>query len=365
MKAHWRGVLPPLEQLDSQSLLRLAWLSASGEVKVYGQLPLSEVSASIGRHPLSLYLHPLDCRLTSLALPALPAARLATAVELAIQPLQLGDPGSVSTAWGARSADGEVPVAWLDTSQLGRIRRVLGECRLTARDVLPTPFLLPVGDAPGACLWDGCLLLRLDRQRALVYPVVEAAPADDGWLHFGGPDDSRCWTGEVPGWGLRLAAAGGAGADGLGRAAAIWAAALLVWIGGLHWYAGELSHEGQRLETQLRQRVQAAFPELPVVLNPLQQARERLTARSSGNAESFSGLLRAAGEGGAFLEGRLERLQYADGALQLQLLPGRNAADLASWQSGLAGLGIQAEARDQGWHLARATVVAATEDNHE
>lgn len=365
MKAHWRGVLPPLEQLDSKSPLRLAWLSASGEVKVYGQMPLAEVAASIGRHPLSLYLHPLDCRLTSLSLPALPAARLASAVELAIQPLQLGDPGSVSSAWGARSVDGEVPVAWLDTSQLGRIRRVLGECRLRARDVLPTPFLLPVGETPSACIWDGCLLLRLDRQRALVYPVVEAAPADEGWQQFGGRDDPRCWTGEVPGWGLRLAAAGGVSTDGLGRAAAIWAAALLVWIGGLHWYAGELSQEGQRLEAQLRQRVQMAFPELPVVLNPLQQAKERLTARSSGNAESFNGLLRAAGEGGAFLDGRLERLQYAEGALQLQLLPGRNAADLASWQSGLAGLGIQAEARDQGWHLARASAVAVAEDNHE
>ncbi len=363
MKAHWRGLLPPLDRLDAKSLLRLAWVSASGEVKVYGNLSLAEFAAQRGRQPVFLYLHPLDCRLTTLELPALPAARMASAVELAIQPLQLGEPGSVTSAWGSRGQDGEIPVAWISTSQLARVRRVLGDFRIAVREVLPAPFLLPVGDTPTACVWDGCLLLRLDRQRSQVYPVAEAAPDGEGWHRLGGREDPLCWAGEVPGWSLRLAPAGGLGTAG--RALGIWAAALLVWIGGLHWYAGQVSDEGQRLEAQLRQRVQAAFPELPVVLNPLQQARERLAARNSGHAGSFAGLLRAAGEGGAFLDGRLDHLHYADGELQLQPLPGRSAADLASWQSGLAGLGIQAEARDQGWRLGRGGSAAVAEDSHE
>ena len=60
------------------------------------------------------------------------------------------------------------------------------------------------------------------------------------------------------------------------------ALALAVWVVGLNLYATREATQGQRLKAQMSQRVKQAFPELPVILNPLQQARQQIAARQSG-----------------------------------------------------------------------------------
>ncbi|MGV8307832.1 type II secretion system protein GspL, partial [Pseudomonas aeruginosa] len=54
--------------------------------------------------PVALFLHPRDCRLVSLELPALPAAKLAAAVNCAAEALVLGDPAQLRLAHGPRGA---------------------------------------------------------------------------------------------------------------------------------------------------------------------------------------------------------------------------------------------------------------------
>ncbi|MEZ1382676.1 GspL/Epsl periplasmic domain-containing protein, partial [Klebsiella pneumoniae] len=82
------------------------------------------------------------------------------------------------------------------------------------------------------------------------------------------------------------------------------------------------------------------FPELPVVLDPLRQARERRDAYLAGKADGdaapgLAALLHGAGEAMPFRAGRLQRLDYHAGELDLELLPGLPGGDAAAWQGEL------------------------------
>jgi hypothetical protein len=97
---------------------------------------------------------------------------------------------------------------------------------------------------------------------------------------------------------------------------------------------------------------------LPVILNPLQQARQQLAARQKGAAEDpaqpFNRLVLQAGSGMPFMAGTVERLTFVDGTLQLSLLADarRSANDKdKDWQAALAQVGISATADDEGWLL--------------
>ncbi|MBF3348077.1 type II secretion system protein, partial [Pseudomonas aeruginosa] len=129
-------------------------------------------------------------------------------------------------------------------------------------------------------------------------------------------------------WGLALKAPATSAGNGTWKMPLVCAAlALLVWVAGLNLYAGQLAGQGQSLQRQSSQRVQQAFPELPVVLDPLRQARERRDAYLAGKADGdavpgLAALLHGAGEAMPFLTGRLQRLDYHAGELDLELLPG-------------------------------------------
>ena len=102
--------------------------------------------------------------------------------------------------------------------------------------------------------------------------------------------------------------------------------------------------------------MQQAFPELPVVLDPLRQARERRDAYLAGKADGdavpgLAALLHGAGEAMPFLAGRLQRLDYHAGELDLELLPGPPGGDAAAWQGELGKHGLQADASDKGWQV--------------
>jgi len=131
-----------------------------------------------------------------------------------------------------------------------------------------------------------------------------------------------------------------------------------VWVIGLNLYAAREASQGQQLKAQMAQRVKQVFPELPVILNPLQQARQQLAARQKGAAEDpaqpFNRLVLQAGSGMPFMAGTVERLTFVDGTLQLSLLAdarrGANDKD-KDWQAALAQVGISATADDEGWLL--------------
>ena len=107
----------------------------------------------------------------------------------------------------------------------------------------------------------------------------------------------------------------------------------------------------------MSERVKQAFPETPVILNPVQQARQQSTARLAGTADStadmgFSQLVQQAASAMPFMVGGVDELTFTDTSLQLTLLAdtGQPPAD-SDWQTALAEAGLQAEATASGWHL--------------
>ncbi len=64
-------------------------LDARGAVQERIEVSLAELARRRQGLPVALFLHPRDCRLVSLELPALPAAKLAAAVNCAAEALVL------------------------------------------------------------------------------------------------------------------------------------------------------------------------------------------------------------------------------------------------------------------------------------
>ena len=113
-----------------------------------------------------------------------------------------------------------------------------------------------------------------------------------------------------------------------------------------------------------------AFPELPVVLNPLQQARQQLAARQSGAAadpgQRFSSLLQLAGSNLPFMVGSVDNLNFEQGILHLGLLAdSRNPAAEGEWQAALAQAGFAATRDEQGWSIGPAPATEKPEAGDE
>jgi len=379
-----RVALVPLGSLDLDTPLTFAWLDRQGRVSEQGRGSLRALGQ--GTKPLSVecFLHPRDSLLTRLEVPPLPAAKITAAVMCAAQALMLGASERMHVAHGPRDSDGQVPIAWLGRESLNLLGRLLEQAGLRLRGLYPAAYALPALAGPVACIEDGHLLVRHGLQHAEVRPLVEETA--DAWLMDAGP--GLHWVGESPpqpsidtlpaiqrlagagsGWGLHVGLnQGAAGRGGWGRAAAICALALMVWVVGLNLYAARQAAQGQRLKAQMTQRVKQAFPELPVILNPLQQARQQIAARREGTAtdpaQRFASLVRQAGSAMAFMGGNVQTLVFDNGELRLTVVAEAQKATAADdWKMPLAQAGIDVIAIEQGWVLRTAPSGTAAEDS--
>lgn len=320
MKAAWRCLLPPLSEFAEAAPLHCLRLDARGAVQERIEVSLAELARRRQGLPVALFLHPRDCRLVSLELPALPAAKLAAAVNCAAEALVLGDPAQLRLAHG----------------------------HLLLRRSLSDAVVHPLPEQGLAEVPQELRLFWLGERPAWRSAALERAEALDEALR---------WSGPASPWGLALKAPATSAGNGTWKMPLFCAAlALLVWVAGLNLYAGQLAEQGQSLQRQSSQRVQQAFPELPVVLDPLRQARERRDAYLAGKADGdaapgLAALLHGAGEAMPFLAGRLQRLDYHAGELDLELLPGPPGGDAAAWQGELGKHGLQADASDKGWQV--------------
>lgn len=334
--------LPPLDQLSAESLVRFAWLER-GVVVEEGSRSLAQLGKT--RQAADCFLHPRDSLLTSLELPPLPAAKTAAAVACAAQALILGPGDQMQVAHGPRESDGRVQVAWVPKAGLER----LAQLPLKVRGLYPAPYALPVG---AAALDEGYLLTRESLQQGAVHPLGVQA------LEVPLVEATQRWSGPVPAWGLhgRL---NPPSTGGWGRALACVALAVAIWTLGLNLYAARQVEEGQRLKALMSQQVRQAFPELPVVLNPLQQARQQLAARQSGAADDpgqrFTRLLQLAGSHLPFMVGSVDNVSYEQGRLHVELLAdSRNPTAEGEWQAALAQAGFAASRDEHGWTIAPA-----------
>ncbi|MDH0300865.1 MULTISPECIES: GspL/Epsl periplasmic domain-containing protein [unclassified Pseudomonas] len=296
--------LPPLATLEAASLLDYH----HGEH--HGQATRAQLAAQARGATWRLHLHEDDSLALAIALPPLTGKRLEAAVRCAVQGLLLGDSGQVHVAHGARQADGRVAVAWLGLAQLAQLQAWLqaDKIRLSGLFAQPAEALAPP-----------------DLSGGLQAP---AKPLD--------------WT----------------------RTVAIWSAAALIWCLGLNLYAAQLASEGEALRSRMVAQVREAFPQLPVVLNPLQQARQQLQNGSVTTTTGLGALLDGAGRVMPFLAGNVAAMTYQDGVLRITpLAEGGKAPADSAWQADLAARGIDAQASGQGWTL-RASSAASEELAH-
>ncbi len=358
-----RIALPPLDQLDVESQVQFVRLDRAGRVTDEGRSSLAQLGQTHKKAVAAeCFLHPRDSQLASLELPQLPAAKVAAAVACAAQALILGPIEQMHVAHGPRETSGLVQVGWLPLAGLEQLHRVLTQAQLNVHGLYPAPYALPVPAAGqlSVALVDEQLLLRHSLQQGAVHPLGPQALDE---LQRSGADlhqvaeGATQLSGTPPTWGLhgRLKAAD-AGAAGWGRALAFSALALAVWTLGLNLYAARQVDEGQRLKAQMSQQVKQAFPELSIILNPLQQARQQLAARQNGAAgdpgQRFTSLLQLAGSNMPFMVGSVETLVFEQGRLHLSLLAdSRSPAVEGDWQATLAEAGFSATRDDQGWTL--------------
>ncbi|ROM83564.1 type II secretion system protein GspL [Pseudomonas brassicacearum] len=379
-----RVALAPLAELDLDSPVAFAALDRQGQVREHGRSSLRALGQGARNLSVECFLHPRDSLLTRLELPLLPAAKITAAVTCAAQALMLGASEHMQVAHSPRGADGQVQIAWLDRQSLARLGQLLHQAGLKLRGLYPAAYALPVLAGPVACIEDGHLLLRHGPQQAEVQPLQEQAL--DEWLMATGPGlhwigaapsqasitplaDIQRWTGSAPGWGLHAGLSrNAAGRGGWGRAAALCAMAVAVWVVGLNLYAAREAAQGQRLKAQMSQRVKQAFPDLPVVLNPLQQARQQIAARQSGTttdpSQRFVSLMQQAGSAMPFMSGNAQALVFENGELRLELVPDApKAAAEDDWKGPLVQAGIDVVAVDQGWTLRMAQAGQATPED--
>ncbi|MBV4552224.1 type II secretion system protein GspL [Pseudomonas sp. SWRI102] len=376
-----RMALAPLAQLNADSLLECAWLDRKGALVKQGRQSLRELSSAAQAQALELCLHPQDSLLACVELPPLPAARLGDAVRCAADNLLLGSDDTVHLVHGPRDIGGQVQLAWFDRAALQRLSQLLQTLKLQPRGLYAAPCFLSLAEA-GACTatWvEDHLLVREDLQRAWVHPLMEEGLEQlrERTVRWVGarpeslagvdplPGEQR-WIGPVPSWSLLSGIEQNPrGNQRWGRAAACCAVAALIWTLGLNLYAMRLADEGQAIKRQMVSRVQQVFPELPVVLNPLQQARQQRDARRDGaQAEgpvSFAVLVRQAVGHLPFMAGAVDKLDFDGTELHLTpRAPARKPPAESSWQASLAQGGIQADLANGQWTLKRLPADAKT-----
>ncbi|MHC8339681.1 type II secretion system protein GspL [Pseudomonas sp. HLT2-19-2] len=365
-----RIALPPLSELTLDSPLAFARLDRQGQVTQEGQSSLRQLGQNGKTPAIGFFLHPQDSLLASIDLPVLPVSKTAAAVQCAAQALILGACEQMYIAHSPRDEQGRVHIAWLPREGLARFGQLLRSARLTPRGVFTAAYCLPVASGPVTCVQEGHLLVRHSLHQAVVHPAVDEALSDllleagdtAQWVGDAPPDSAftrllsaeQCWTGPLPGWGLH----GGiqqrhADQKGWPRALALCAVAVVIWTLGLNLYAAREASQGQQLKSQMSLRVKQAFPQLPVILNPLQQARQQLSAPKSGAlTQGFANLMIQAGNGMPFIAGSVQRLEFGNGELKLTLLAdARKQANDKSWQTTLAQAGIEVRSSAEGWTL--------------
>lgn len=339
LKNALRIALAPLDEFNAESPLPYAWFDRRGRCAQQGEMPLRALSNAYPNAVCEAVLHPADVIATTIRIPALPRARFAAAVHSALEPLVLSDLDTLAIGFSPRAADGSVALAWSPREPVRRAWALINAHGLRAQALIAPQTLTPTGI-------DGSAAQAAE---------LSSQPLRD-------PADPR-WHAPSPSWSLAMPRLAPVRAS---RWRPVWrwgAAAAVVWIAGLNLYASRLNAEAQALTTGMRQQVLAAFPDLPVVLDPARQAQQGLDAlqanRGAASAGDFLPLARAAAQTLPFAADSVARLSYADQALTLQLADTGAQAQRVSetpaliQQAAALGLKLERGDNDNTWRITR------------
>ncbi|MGJ7606804.1 type II secretion system protein GspL [Variovorax sp. LT1R20] len=345
--------------------VQCGWRASDGTWRDGGMLALGDIARRFHPKRIEACLHPGDVPTASFALPPLSGRRLHAAVMGAIEPCALRPLETLVTGFGVRASDGTVPAAWVGRDVVEGWSVLLRRHGLTVRELqLPAAFL-PLPDAGwAACQVDRWLVVRTGREQGFTHWLPEGAAREAGiaahaggdaalpavrWIERDGDEAAAQWTGEGWRWSLPVGGteAVGGGVAALAVPAVAWGAiAAAVWLVGLNVYASQLAAQGQTLKRQMAARVKAAFPDVPVVVNAVQQARQQKDALAAGAPQAakddYAGLSRAATRLLAQAPaGQVQGLRYAEGALHIRWRDGA-APDAEALRT------LQVQAHEQG-----------------
>jgi general secretion pathway protein L len=353
--------LPPWTGPDDPTLaVRCGWRGSDGAWRDGGTLALGDVAGRFRSRRYEACLHPGDLPMAGFTLPPLSGRRLRAAVLGAVEPCALQPLESLVVGFGPREADGTVGAAWLGAHAMDGWTRLLRRSGIAVRGLCPPTAFLPFA-AQGwvGCRIDGWCIVRTGRSQGFTHWMpqgadhaaslaAQGAPASIRWLDIEEADAAARWSGEGWRWSLPAAeAAGASGGAALAGPALGWGAiAAAVWLGGLNVYAGQLATQGQALKRQMAARVKAAFPDLPLVVNPVQQARQQKEALAAGGPQAAGSGYAGLAQGAVRLlaevpAGQVQSLRYAPEELRIRWRDG-GAPSSEAWGT------LQARAREQG-----------------
>ncbi|MFC4277843.1 type II secretion system protein GspL [Achromobacter aloeverae] len=332
MKNTLRIALPGLAEASATAPLAYAWFDRQGRCARSGELAAAALATAFPGARAEAVLAPSDAIVTTVQVPAVPKRMLTAAVHGAMEPLLLSDMDDLAVGHGPRAADGTVTVAWAARDPLARAWRLLAQAGLRVDALLPAQLVLPEDDATP------------DQALAL-------------------PADAR-WRRDAPRWSLALPALSPRQRSPW-RAPLWWtAAAAAVWIVGLNIHAARLRGEATALRTRMEAQVRAAFPDIPVVVDPLRQAEQGrnalLTGQGASSPTDFVPLALATAGALPFAAGHTAVLRYADGAVTIKLdgADGKDPDQLAqapAMAQAATALGVRIEKQDapSTWRITR------------
>ncbi|WP_162988089.1 type II secretion system protein GspL [Alcaligenes aquatilis] len=380
-----RIVLAP-SQADKSAPVQCGWRLTDGSWYSEQLENLAEIAGRFQIKRLEVFPHPVDISMTEIDLPPLSGRKLRSAVYGAVELLALASPLSLTIGFGQRNDVGKVPIAWMANAQIARQLERLVQHGLRVDAVLPPSALLPVPDsseqdgAVSAAIIDDWVVVRAGNNFGGLLPVPvcsrdtskleariraivpEAAQVE--WHHDGNAiavagSEPTMWSGTGWRWELPLAESSlrKRGANWQRPAMAWGVVVALVWLVGLNLYAHRVEDDGQALKRAMAAQVKSAFPELSVVLNPLQQARQLRDARQAGLgsvvSDDFVTMVRGATLLLAQANGQVERLEYRNGQLQIAWRDGAmlKSSELETLQTTASERGIAVETDSSGLRL--------------
>lgn len=303
MKYLLRIALPPLHQFAPDATLAFALIRQRDRTLLReGKLPVAELASAMPSSDVEVVLSPGDAIIANISIPIVEARHMDAAVLASVEPMTLSDPSALCIAHGARNADGHLTVAWASRQGIAHMWAILHGAGLALHAIYPQELLSP-GDTTPLCL-----------------------PVDGRWL---APRPSLSMA--------RIDLRPSARLDQW-KKAAMWASfAALLWTAGLHSYAARLESEAARLRSHMSNTVAQAFPDIPVILDPVQQAEAQrdalLAQRGTQRADGFAPLVLATAKTLDFAASRVRSLHFEDGELTLTLSDDNSASSLAGRES--------------------------------
>ena len=359
--------LPPLAELGADSAIEFEVIDGDRRVLERG----IAVPAALPRLArVELVVAAPDVLLLDVALPRLSGARLRAALPGLAEPMLLGDIEQAFVVAGRPDGAGRATIAVLDRALYGRALELFARLGIAPISATPEPLALPVTRGRWRLrIGTGYGTLRMGERLGIACshaggaePPVElrlaieqAGAARPEAIDVEGECDSVAWTAAL---GVKVNVAD----PDRGRAmpvalelrqyefaprmvdwrawrlpAALAVALALAWVAALNVDAWLKLREEQQLRDQMSTTFRAAFPRVPVVLDPLAQMRRGLadmrSGAGTGDAGDFLPLAASFAQAAQVDAESVRQVEYRDRTLLVRFEP--RAVDSAAKRDAL------------------------------